>query len=505
MSGGGKVIACDSLTGLHLGFGLNVSADEYTSDVDVLGVAEYMEKVGNTQTWEFTSDMYAATKVDTKGKFLELTKREDEDKYEVKIGDYNVVVSSSMDNITITDSDNDNADKIENTKYFYDTQPPAWKYTDPSVMSKSIDIELSHVDGVDYVKLSNVPVITKPGHLTKRLIEAITLENDQLKRIGERYSYMGYDTNDFYGFDNNNDYHIKYPGLINSFVKYHSPLRTKHVYMDSSKRLSGKAVKCSGELKMSYYHNIMNNFVVGIDISGTITSSTRKSSKINALRGAIEGGVVNSTTTNIYDVSYYDNSGKLVKNNIDLSTFTKMSKFFKVIDDENEIKVIPARKYILESEVEGKKAKTSDFIGANDDYTVLENLQTDLSQYFQISNEKGGDVTFEKNKFNSRAAVVLGAQYKGWFAGLRGGISYNQGKVHAKDVTGTATEDVSFAAPFVGVHLMKNINMKGFEKGHVYLTADVNVENKQKLNLKGIKNFKQNSVNVSLGMTWKIK
>ena len=51
---------------------------------------------------------------------------------------------------------------------------------------------------------------------------------------------------------------------------------------------------------------------------------------------------------------------------------------------------------------------------------------------------------------------------------------------------------------------MKSVNMKGLENGHIYVTADVNVQNKQKLNLKGIKNFRQNSVNVSLGMTWQI-
>lgn len=139
----------------------------------------------------------------------------------------------------------------------------------------------------------------------------------------------------------------------------------------------------------------------------------------------------------------------------------------------------------------------------NPGYTEI-SQPSDTSQYLQISNEKGGDVTFEKNKFNSRAAVVLGAQYKGWFAGVRGGVSYNQGKLHVKDSTGTSSEEVSFASPFVGVHLMKSVNMKGLENGHIYVTADVNVQNKQNLKMKGIKNFRQNSVNVSLGMTWQI-
>lgn len=51
---------------------------------------------------------------------------------------------------------------------------------------------------------------------------------------------------------------------------------------------------------------------------------------------------------------------------------------------------------------------------------------------------------------------------------------------------------------------MKSVNMKGLENGHIYVTADVNVENKQRLNMRGIKNVKHNSVNVSLGMTWQI-
>ena len=120
------------------------------------------------------------------------------------------------------------------------------------------------------------------------------------------------------------------------------------------------------------------------------------------------------------------------------------------------------------------------------------------------TNRDNSQTPFKKNKFKSRAAVVLSAQYKVWFAGVRGGVSYNQGKLHVKDSTGTSSEEVSFASPFVGVHLMKSVNMKGLENGHIYVTADVNVQNKQNLKMKGIKNFRQNSVNVSLGMTWQI-
>ena len=356
------------------------------------------------------------------------------------------------------------------------------------------------------MKLSNVPVHLKRGQLSAKLIDAIISAKDSTKTIGELYKSVNKVKNlkAFSYYDGK----LKYPSLTEATVKYNDG---QHVYMDSSKRLSGKAVKCGGELKMSYYHNIMNHIFVGVDISGNITSSANRSSKVNALRGSIENGSLGEPTGS-YIISYDDKDKNKRKYNRDKSiTFlagvdgTEPEKFFWAYD-KNGIIIIPERTYTIEQEIDGSgiPAKIENFIASNPDYKVLGEEPSNASQYLQISNEKGGDVTFEKNKFNSRAAVVLGAQYKGWFAGIRGGVSYNQGKIHAKDITGTFSEDVSFAAPFVGVHLMKSINMKGLENGHIYVTADVNVQNKQNLKMKGIKNFRQNSVNVSLGMTWKI-
>ena len=49
------------MTGLHLGFGLNVVADEYKSDVDVLGIAKY---ASGGEKWTFTGPKMYSTFVD---------------------------------------------------------------------------------------------------------------------------------------------------------------------------------------------------------------------------------------------------------------------------------------------------------------------------------------------------------------------------------------------------------------------------------------------------------
>ena len=59
--GGGKAFADDSLTGLHLGFGLNVVADEYKSDVDILGIAKY---ASGGEKWTFTGPRFDQLLVD---------------------------------------------------------------------------------------------------------------------------------------------------------------------------------------------------------------------------------------------------------------------------------------------------------------------------------------------------------------------------------------------------------------------------------------------------------
>ena len=503
MSGGGKVIACDSLTGLHLGFGLNVSSDEYKSDVDVLGTAEYEDGAGDK--WTFTGPRYTVEKADTGGGWISNEDTINDEKYQVRYK-----ASSSEDGLpTIIIEDND-GDAIQATpmqiayKYHDDYLPPAWVVKDTNFTCLGIVLDKS----ASKVSLSQVPVHTFKGRLTATLIDAIILHKDSVeKTIGTLYQEKGGNLDDFECIND-----IKYPNLQEAFVKYNNSLNAERIYMESFQRFNGKTVKCGGELKASYYHNIVNNVYVGFDISGTIMSTAKKSSKVNALRGSIMDGIHGSTSHN-YTISYQSESGE--KKYVNYNGETKEisngegysndpEKFF--YEREMGIFVIPERTYIIEQETEGvQAADTTAFKAANPGYTVVEEPLKNLSQYFQVSNEKGGDVTFEKNKFNSRAAVVLGAQYKGWFAGIRGGISYNQGKVHAKDITGTSTEDVSFASPFVGVHLMKSINMKGLEKGHIYLTADVNVENKQNLKMKGVKNFRHNAVNVSIGMTWKIK
>ena len=473
MPGGGKAFADNSLTGLHLGFGLNVVADEYKSDVDVLGKVEY--KTGG-EKWTFDGARIDELCVSD---FLhlqvtEVVNREGSEdeyisyKYTYTQNGYNITGESDAWSVSFSI-------QYGNTTYKIDGSA-----SDDLVWNQSgTKIEF---DCYNYMLTITRTAPVSDGHLTAALV-------DEIMETSETTS-----SNFIYG--------NKYAEEI---TQISTSGGTASAYLGTPKPLKARTNRIGGELKMSYFHNLTDHLVLGVDVCGTLNQKAKKNigiDKFNYVPSGTTGGTA-------YKIHYKYDDDTTIEATYKNGEFTQadgfnysgdtVTGFFKTVTDEDEELIyIPERTYTIES----ISTAVSDVINSNPGYEEI--AEPDTSQYLQISNEQGGDVTFEKNKFNSRAAVVLGAQYKGWFAGIRGGVSYNQGKIHAKDATGTSTEDVSFASPFVGLHLMKSINMKGLENGHIYVTADVNVQNKQKLNMKGIKNFRQNSVNVSLGMTWQI-
>ena len=477
-AGGGKTFADNSLTGLHLGFGLNVVADEYKSDVDVLGKLEY---ASGGEKWTFTGQKYDGNIIPNgiilpcnTGKSFESGKGE----YKAEINGimYYLFVypSENRASFTISRGDEDIRNDIElndfsngiytgdNFTAEYDSVNNAYN------VSGRLDVYSAHL-GISFVK----DIMSKSEGSSSMLF------------YGDKYAEE-----------------ITYSNA-------------SAAYLNTSKHLKAKTNRIGGELKMSYFHNLTDHLVLGVDVCGTLNQKAKKNVLIEKLNYVAVAATHADTADKKYRIYYEYEDGFTIEAIYKNGEFTSIKnidtyydeycveRFFKNVT-ENGITYIPERQYTIESlSNNSSSVDITKLTELNPGYTEV-SLPSDTSQYLQISNEKGGDVTFEKNKFNSRAAVVLGAQYKGWFAGIRGGVSYNQGKIHAKDATGTSTEDVSFATPFVGLHLMKSINMKGLENGHIYVTADVNVQNKQNLKMKGIKNFRQNSVNVSLGMTWQI-
>ena len=472
MSGGGKAFACDSLTGLHIGFGLNVSADEYKSDVDVLGTAKY----STGGKWTFDVDKC-------------------DEKHDLDTGieaeEINYYYNYTVNDFTLQHTDLDE-------RYSNELEISSEGITIDNFKLQKIN-ETTYGHGALTVDISgDTPILkgqlpTMPRNLTKSIIDDIitSANNDNTESQSTIY-YNKHATN------------IK---------KEISNLDTNYAHMKSSKHLTSKTNRVGGEIKMSYFQNLTDHLVLGIDVSGTLNQSTKKTIDINKLN-YVNNSIYTTPEEPAYKVSYDDygvlrravySNGGFATTNVGTITSNAVVGFFDTIKYANGERYIPKRTYTIESlSTDSGNIDITKLFEVNPGYTELSKEPNNASQYIRISTETDGDVTFEKNKFNSRAAIVLGAQYKGFFAGVRGGISYNQGKVHATDMYGTSTEDVSFATPFVGLHLMKSVNVNDLDKAHIYLTADVNVDNRQRLHLKGVRNFKQNSVNVSLGITWQI-
>ena len=255
-----------------------------------------------------------------------------------------------------------------------------------------------------------------------------------------------------------------------------------------SKRTNFKrrATNVGGELKLAYFHDFGNKFMIGVDLSGTIVSKTKKHVKNPSFAKQKDDTLTWETTPGIGTMT-------------DDGTWTATAT-----DSTDKITVTAAGSY----------ANAATAQAANPGATVLRfgagvadwNTDYDHIKNTHIFAGDKSEVAFEKDAFIPRLAFVLGGTYLGWFAGLRLGMAYMTGKVTATDANGSHSKSVSISSPFIGLHLMKQMNIKGINNGHVYVTADWHVgDGHRAVNINGIKSFKQNAFNLAAGLTWRCK
>lgn len=247
-----------------------------------------------------------------------------------------------------------------------------------------------------------------------------------------------------------------------------------------------RATNVGGELKLAYFHDFGNKFMIGVDLSGTIVSKTKKHVKNTsfakqneAMTWTMVAGVagtaqVSGTADGAWTVST-GNFGSDYSSTIELTVQDGYDSL------ENASAANPgAQLYTV------------------DDQSLIRN------NYIMAGDQS--EVSFEKDAFIPRLAFVLGGTYLGWFAGVRLGMAYMTGKVTATDANGSHSKSVSISSPFIGLHLMKQMNIKGINNGHVYVTADWHVgDGHRAVNINGIKSFKQNAFNLAAGLTWRCK
>ena len=428
-----KAFADDSLTGLHLGFGLNVVADEYKSDVDVLGKVEY----ATGDKWTFKGPRFDQLLVDevkashsvcwntTDWQGNPITPRPE----------YYTHKATNLDGYTVTYTDEfyttEVVDKSNNRVNIESGSPIT--IVDSNGSTRKFEFICDYVNDV-YGETTEHNCIMKD--ITENTAFSDDLHADLITSITSGVPSEAYVYGD------------QLPQEIN-----HSGTSegTSTSYLSAAKHQKARTNRVGGELKMSYFHNLTDYLALGVDICGTLNQKAKKNIGIGKLNYTEQP--VTEITSSGYQISYGKDGTQFAKYVGDkfteksigeiTSDGKKVEGFFKAETKGDGSKVIPSRTYTIASEGGESTVDLSGIIKDNPGYKEFpEGQQPDIAQYLQISNEKGGDVTFEKNKFNSRAAVVLGAQYKGWFAGIRGGVSYNQGKIHAKDATGTSTEDV---------------------------------------------------------------
>ena len=268
-------------------------------------------------------------------------------------------------------------------------------------------------------------------------------------------------------------------------------LNTAYVRRNTFKK---RTTNCGGEVKLAYFHDFGNHLMVGVDLTGIIASKNKKTVKIEPT------AIANAVTGTGLRVLYDDRSI------IEDKAFTEAGKS---LINETGIggteKRIAANTPLRIDNLLAVKA-------ANPGYTIMTEAQlNDLQENYALKTTSGengaGELTFEKSVFNPRLAFIVGGTIYGWFAGLRMGMSYTTGKVYA---TGAGqdkmSKTVSISSPLLGLHLMKQMKIAGNNDAHLYLTADWNIgDGHRKVDINGVKSFKQTSYNISAGLTWRFK
>ena len=240
-----------------------------------------------------------------------------------------------------------------------------------------------------------------------------------------------------------------------------------------------KGTNYGWEMKLAYFHELTSNFMVGLDLTGTISSKNRKN--VNISQFNINQPDLKLTGTENRDIL-------TAKYNLE----TKLYETTAVAD----AKIINGEDLILQSTM-----SNDDFKSAASALNPGMIVTTDpiKNTYIDVT-DKEKEVSFEKGIFNPRLAFVAGTSVANWFAGIRLGASYTVGKAKTSDMS--LYKNVSISSPFIGLHVMKQVS----NKLNLYLTADWNIcDGFRSVDMNGIKNFKQNGYNIAAGVTWKVK
>lgn len=228
-----------------------------------------------------------------------------------------------------------------------------------------------------------------------------------------------------------------------------------------SQSLHRSGHNAGGEMKMAYFHDFGNHIMAGLDLTGAVLSKNRRDIQVS---------------------KFNVNPNLILKSNGEIAT----------AEYKNDTYVVNTNGGVIEKEKPLTLSVDADSLKG---MQVVDNSTAET--YIDVSNGDK-DVSFEKGIFNPKLAFVVGGTYKGWFAGLRAGVSYNTGKVKTQEMT--ETKSVSVASPLVGVQVMKKVS----DNTNLYMTADWNVGDLRKsVDINGIKSFKQSSYNISAGVQWK--
>jgi len=236
--------------------------------------------------------------------------------------------------------------------------------------------------------------------------------------------------------------------------------------------LSKRKTGIGGEFKIAYFGNFDDNLIVGIDLTGVISS--KKKNIVKAIG---------------FDINMPENP--------ELSLTGKDGRKIATASGDG----------INSTAVENAKIEKDEELNLSNIYgyqtvnpatsIVLDNTYQDKS--INVSNGSK-DVVFEKGTFSPRLAVVAGITFGSWFTGVRVGVSHMTGKVKTADMT--EHSKVAITSPFIGLHIMKQFS----DNVHMYMTADLNVgEGTKNINKSGINSFKQTGYNISAGFTWRVK
>ena len=245
-----------------------------------------------------------------------------------------------------------------------------------------------------------------------------------------------------------------------------------------SQSLHRSGHNAGGEMKMAYFHDFGNHVMAGLDLTGAVLSKNRRDiqvSKFNVNDVYPPELTLNSAGVDIAK-AVYDNDKREYQANV-----------------IGEDKVVAAGSALtLSADLNSFK---SEAMQANPGMQVTSDPIN--GTYIDVSNNDK-EVSFEKGIFNPKLAFVVGGTYKGWFAGVRAGVSYNTGKIKTPDMR--SSKSVSIASPLVGVQVMKKVS----NNTNLYMTADWNVGDlRRSVDMNGIKSFKQSSYNISAGVQWK--